>query len=60
MNTIKYYSKDTYGKTLYYAIDKIQAKLYTTITGDKTLTENKIEALKMLGVGFEQVVQPKK
>jgi len=58
MSIIKYYKKDVYGKPLYYAIDKLHAKLYTTITGDKTLTYGKIFALKMLGVGFEEVLPP--
>jgi len=57
---IKYYSKNVYGKKMYYIIDKIQTKLYKILTGDKTLTDSKIFALKAFGVKLEEVLPPKK
>ena len=48
-NTITLRKREVYGNELYYVVDKDQAKAISILTGQKTVTERNIGALKLLG-----------
>jgi uncharacterized protein YhbP (UPF0306 family) len=48
-NTITLRKREVYGNELFYVVDKDQAKAISILTGQKTVTERNIGALKLLG-----------
>lgn len=48
-NTITLRKREVYGNELCYVVDKDQAKAISILTGQKTVTERNIGALKLLG-----------
>lgn len=59
MQRIRIYAKNVYGRDLVYMEDPEIERNIQALTGKKTLGEPEIEALKNLGVEFEQVVERK-
>ncbi len=55
--TIRYYTKNVYGRNSQYPIDKKNA--ITKLTGRKTLTSSDILALNELGFDLVEVLEPK-
>jgi hypothetical protein len=55
-NIIKVKRESHYGKTFIYPIT--HAKALEDLTGQKTLTEKSIKALKALGFSFELIQEP--
>lgn len=47
--TITLRRREVYGNELYYVVDKDQAKALSVLTGQKTITDRNIGALKQLG-----------
>ena len=55
MTNIKTYPKTAFGKTLHYVTDAVQADALKTLTGKKTINDNDIIALQMLGLNVNGV-----
>jgi len=47
--TITLRRREVYGNELYYVVDKDQAKALSVLTGQKTITDRNVGALKQLG-----------
>lgn len=59
--TIKFYSKDVYGKMLYYLANPEQAREWARLTGRKTITGDDMTTLnKLTGVEFQRVFESEK
>lgn len=57
--TIKYYSKDVYGTTLYYLANEADAKRWRILTGKKTITSTDMNQMNLLtGAEFIRVFEP--
>lgn len=57
--TIKYYSKEVYGKTMFYFADAEQALCWRILTNRKTITGSEMGHLaELTGVTFERVFGP--
>lgn len=57
--TIKYYSREVYGQTLYYLADDRAAMQWNSITGKKTITQAAMHVVTNLtGATFERVFAP--
>tara|TARA_R100001480_G_scaffold78313_1_gene88078 strand:- start:24 stop:224 length:201 start_codon:yes stop_codon:yes gene_type:complete len=50
MTNIKTQPKTAFGRTLHYVTDAVQADALQSLTGKKTLTENDLICLQMLGL----------
>ena len=50
MTKIKTQPKTAFGRTLHYVTDECQAQALQSLTGKKTLTENDLVSLQMLGL----------
>lgn len=59
-NIIKFYRKNVWGNELKYVADPITAATITSLTGQKTLSEQQIKSLTALGLSFEEVLPPTK
>ncbi len=62
MKTIKYFTKNVYGRDLEYVIDQTEAKFIANLTGRKTLEARdrlNIEGLSGGEIRFEQTIQPR-
>ena len=55
MTNIKTQAKTAFGKTLHYVTDEVQADAIKTLTGKKTINDNDIIALQMLGLNVNGV-----
>lgn len=53
---IEYYKKNVYGIERTYIKDEKLEQVIVNLTGQKTLSESAMEALKELGVEFRQVL----
>ena len=53
--TIKTQPKTAFGKTLHYVTDECQAQALQSLTGKKTINENDIISLQMLGLNVNGV-----
>lgn len=53
---IRFYKKNTYGKELFYLDEPEIENIFFEITGQKTLTKDKIIALQKLGFNFLEVL----
>lgn len=59
MKTIKYYTKNVYGREMIYLADEREALLWQAITGQKTIDQRQLTQLtSMTGVKFERVFEP--
>lgn len=57
--TIKYYTKQVYGNTMFYVADPHQADLISYLTGKKTVTlQDLINLQELTGIGIERVFEP--
>jgi len=55
MTNIETQAKTAFGKTLHYVTDPVQADAIKTLTGKKTINDNDIIALQMLGLNVNGV-----
>ena len=55
MTNIKTQPKTAFGRTLHYVTDAVQADALQSLTGKKTLTENDLICLQMLGLQINGV-----
>ena len=53
--TIKVYTRSAYGQTYVDVLDDTIRKALQTLTGQETLTQRNINALKILGFNFELI-----
>lgn len=57
--TLKYYTKQVYGKTVIYLADDLDAHNWHMLSGRKTITSSDMTNLTALtGVQFERVFEP--
>ena len=56
--TVRYFAKNVYGINRFYVNNQGQEKAIKMITGNKTLTFDAIQGLQMLGIKFQQVLDP--
>ena len=57
-NVIRFFARDVYGVTKFYATDK--AYEIETLSGQKTLTARTFSAMESLGFRFEEVLDPER
>ncbi len=55
MTNIKTQPKTAFGRTLHYVTDECQAQALQSLTGKKTLTDNDLICLQMLGLQINGV-----
>lgn len=56
--TVEIYRDNIYGNTLFYAKNNDWAKLYTKLTGDRSLTPKKMQTFTALtGIQFKEVLR---
>jgi len=55
MTNIKTQPKTAFGRTLHYVTDAVQADALQSLTGKKTLTDNDLICLQMLGLQINGV-----
>jgi hypothetical protein len=58
MNRIAVFSRNVYGEQKIYVADPEQAAALETLTGNRTLTDYKLDALRNLGFKFDVVADP--
>lgn len=59
MKTINYYSKDVYGKTLYYFCSSSDAVSWYNLTGHKTISKSEMQQMELLtAITFERAFDP--
>jgi len=56
--TVRYFVKNVFGINRFYVLHPSQEKAIKMITGHKTLTFDAIQGLQMLGINFQQVIDP--
>lgn len=55
---IKYYIKSVCGTPRMFLVDEGEQQAVMVLTGRKTMVESDLEALKTLGIKFEQIIEP--
>ena len=57
---IEFYAKDNYGTTHFYIVDPAVRSAVTQLTGQKTISQSHMLALKNLGFELVEVIAPRK
>jgi len=56
--TVRYFAKNVYGINRFYVNNQAHEKAIKMITGHKTLTFDAMKGLSMLGIKFQQILDP--